>query len=183
MNGSGLPGVAKVLRRLSHAGQMLCLMAIDAIDQRQGFQHLERFARPGQKSLLVQPFLPFGTRRCACGDAAANAAAGLGAAHHHGSNGHIEGRGNAAAAIWPHHADGAAVDAPGLAFQLTDELHRPHLGRTGDRSAREQGSKHIWQPQATAGAGLHVRRHLPHGGQRLGVEQLGHPHRVRLGNA
>ena len=130
VNGSGLPGVAKVLRRLSHTGQVLCLMAIDTIDQRQGFQHLERFARPGQKSLLVQPLLPLGTRRCACGDAAADAASGLGAAHHHGSNGHIEGRGNAAAAIWPHHADGAAVDAPGLAFQLTDELHRPHLGRT-----------------------------------------------------
>ena len=33
-------------------GQVLCLMAIDTIDQRQGFQHLERFARPGQKACL-----------------------------------------------------------------------------------------------------------------------------------
>ena len=32
VNGSGLPGVAKVLRRLGHTGQMLCLMAIDTID-------------------------------------------------------------------------------------------------------------------------------------------------------
>ena len=186
VNGSGLPGVAKVLRRLSHTGQVLCLMAIDTIDQRQGFQHLERFARPRQKACCLAAILPLGTRPALAVIPLPMLHRGLGAAHHHGSNGHIEGRGNAAVAIWPHHADGAAVDAQEgwrsssrmscIARTLAHQSPEPH----GEQGGKTSGSR---RPLQRAGAGLHVRGHLPHGGQRLGVEQLGHPHRVRLGNA
>jgi hypothetical protein len=71
----------------------------------------------------------------------------------------------------------------GPALQRPDRPHGAHLGRARDRAAGEQRRKHIRQAAAGPRARLHVRGHLPHGGQRLGVEQARHAHAEGLGDA
>ncbi|OIQ65294.1 hypothetical protein GALL_531490 [mine drainage metagenome] len=53
-------------------------------------------------------------------------------------------------------------------------VHGPHLGRSRDGAARKERGKHVGQTQAGQRRGAHRRRHLPHGGQGMQLEQRGH---------
>ena len=80
-------------------------------------------------------------------------------------------------------ADGAAVHPPAGGLQLGDDLHRPHLGRAGDRAAGKGG------PEQGNGIGPgrqlshHRRDEVVNGRVLLQGEQLGDPYRAGAADA
>ena len=200
----GVERKAKMRSRLAHSAHMLVGVHEFSVVQAQCFKHLERSAGPLDKGALVVPLGPFGARLGTGGDAAANAAGGLGhdgggirtrartsthAAQHHGADGHVKGSRHRVQAVRPrcaarpHHAHRAAIDAARRGLQRADHLHGAHLGRPRDGATREQRRKHIRQRGAGPRARRHVRGHLPHRGQGLRGKQRRHLHTVRQRNA
>ena len=167
-----LPRMAEVLRRLRHAGHVQFGMPRLPVLQQEGFENIEGLSGPFQKCPLLAPFGPFTLGGGSCRDAAANAAPPTGAANGGGSDGHVE----SGHTTGPHHTDRAAIHTARLGLQRANLAHRLKFGGTRHGTARKQRGKNVAQLHARPGPGGDVRRHLPHRGPALHVEQRRHLH-------
>ena len=80
-------------------------------------------------------------------------------------------------------SDRAAIDAARRSLEPGDDLHRPDLGRAGDRAARIDGAEHVDRAEAVLELGGDGRGHLQDGRIGLDREQLGHLDAARFGDS
>ena len=80
-------------------------------------------------------------------------------------------------------ADGAAVDAARLGFELADQLHGADLGRPDDGAGREDAAQQLRRVDTLLQSGAHAGRHLVQGLVGLDGEQVGDVDAADLGDA
>ena len=79
-------------------------------------------------------------------------------------------------------AHGAGVEPPPLRLQLADDLHGPHLGRTGDRPRGEAGAEQVEGGLPPRHLGLDVGDDVHDVGIALDGHELVHLHRAHPGH-
>ena len=172
------PDPAKKAGSLGQSRPMILVMPPHTITQAQRFQQGKRWCGIQQHFALVLPLTPLPIGGGVAGDATAHPIEQSIGLDLHRANGHAEAR----SATGAHHPDGTAVHTARSGLALTDDRHGLVLGGSNNGATGEQRGQHIDPAETISEVRTHVRRHLPHTGQRLQMKQPRHPHRKRLGH-